>query len=228
MNETVDPLPYVDPGIPSDGPSTPGLRARCVDCDAVLIAKCGEINAWHWAHESGGDICTGSDGEGAWHRAWKKWAESKGAETEVTNGRHRADVVWPDGRIYELQSSYLAPSDIRKREECWGEALTWIYRITPGRFDRLTNIGERWFNWRRGAPSMTLHERPIIWHHRDRLYPIETRNNGGRVHIRFITTGQPDRYGPPLPDSEPAPFDVNDAVGALNLITLGFSAQTAA
>lgn len=211
----VDDLPYVDPGVAGDAPHAPNTRARCVDCDTVLIAKCGEINAWHWAHEAGGDICTGSGGEGAWHRAWKAWAAGQGATVEVVDGQHRADISWPDGRIWEMQSSYLSAGDIRKREQHWGEGLTWIYRITPGRWGRLINIGEGWFAWKRPAPSMALHSRPVIWHHRARLYNITTRAQGSAVHIKFAN-GEPDQYGPVMYGSTPAPFDVADAIEAVD------------
>lgn len=214
----VDDLPYVDPGESGDRPKSPGSRARCVDCDMVLIAKCGEISVWHWAHESGGDICIGSGGEGAWHRAWKAWAELQGATTEVIEGTHRADIMWPDGRVYEMQSTYLSAVDIRKREDHWGDRLTWIYRFTPGRWDRLTNIGEGWFVWRRPATSMALHERPVIWHHRERLYQIEVRARGNDIHIKFAA-GEADEYGPVMYGSDPAPFCVDDSIAALN----GFS-----
>lgn len=223
----VDDLPYVDPGVPGDGPKSPGSRARCVDCDKTLIAKCGEINIWHWAHESGGDICTGSGGEGAWHRAWKAWAAIHGAQVEVIDGQHRADIIWPDGGVYEMQSSYLSAGDIRKRESHWGDRLTWIYRITPGRWGRLTNIGEGWFVWRRPAPSMALHERPVIWHHRERLYRLVMRTRGSDVHLKFAT-GEPDRYGPVMYGSEPAPFDVADAIDALRWFAPNTSTRPAA
>jgi competence CoiA-like predicted nuclease len=31
--------------------ATPGARASCPFCARFMIAKCGEINVWHWAHE---------------------------------------------------------------------------------------------------------------------------------------------------------------------------------
>lgn len=216
MSSVNDSLPLVDPSIAGgDSHLTPGARAICVDCDTVLIAKCGEINRWHWAHEAGGSWCVGSDGEGAWHRAWKLWAEQHGAQTEVTEGRHRADIVWHDGGVYELQSGYLDPVDIRSREDHWGDALTWIYRMTPGRHERLINIGDGWFKWRRPAISMARHERPVIWHMYDRLYDVTLALRGGDVLVRF-KPGEPDEYGPVMYGSRPAPFDLTDSIQAAN------------
>lgn len=205
---------YVDPSTASEEGLSPGARANCVDCGEVLIAKCGEINRWHWAHEATNSQCVGSDGESAWHLAWKEWATQYGARTEITEGQHRADIIWSDGHVYELQSDYLEPAAIRNREEHWGENLTWIYRITPGRFERLGNCGDGWFRWKRPAVSMTRHERPILWHLNDRLYETTVAIIGDEVRVRF-EPGERDEYGPVLYGSKPAPFDVADAKFAL-------------
>jgi len=215
MTSVRDDVPFADPALAGDDNLEPGARARCVVCGETLIAKCGQINAWHWAHEAR-SACMGSAGEGAWHRAWKQWAANHGAEVEMTTQPHRADIVWPDGRVFELQSSYLDAGDIRKREEHYGDRMTWIYRFTQGRWDRLWNIGEGWFRWDRGAPSMTMHNRPVMWHHHDRLYRVTLKIDAdGRIVIKFAP-GEPDKYGPVMYGSDPAPFDVHDAIPALN------------
>lgn len=213
-NPTYSDLPFVDAEAGTGAAPWKGGRATCVECGATLIAKCGDINRWHWAHESGG-ICASSDGEGAWHRAWKLWATQYGAQTEVSNGHHRADIVWSDGTVYELQSNYLNLPDIRSREEHWGDRLVWIYRITPGRFERLWNVGDGWFRWARPAPSMAMHERPVVWHVNDRLYDATFRFDGDDVQVRF-KRGDDDQYGPNLYGSRAAPFDLNNSVTELN------------
>lgn len=206
-------LPWVDPEYGDLDTLEPGARANCLDCDATLIAKCGEINRWHWAHQ-GNAICTG-EGEGAWHLAWKHWAAHQGAEVELTDHPHRADIVWPDGTVYECQTNYTDAATIRRREDHYGDRLTWVYRWLPGRWNRLRNVSDGWFKWNRPAPSMALHERPVIWHHLDRLYEVTTKvTDGGEVHIRFAR-GENDRYGPVLYGSKPAPFHVGEALAAL-------------
>jgi hypothetical protein len=192
------------------GQLKPGARGTCVGCGEPLIAKCGEINRWHWAHEASDSTCTSTDGEGAWHLAWKHWAQRHGARTEITRGQHRADIIWPDGTIYELQSSYLSAIDIKRREDHWGEQLVWIYRMTPGRFGRLGNAGDGWFKWKHPAPSMARHQRPVLWHVNDRIYDTTIEFAGDDVRVKF-TPGERDRYGPVLYGSRPAPFDLNDS-----------------
>lgn len=219
MTHLDDALPYADPALADQPDLFPTARARCVDCLGVLIAKCGEINRWHWAHEATDSTCTGSDGEGAWHRAWKVWAEQYGAQTEVGEGRHRADIVWPDGGVYELQSNYLDAVDIANREQHWGDRLTWIYRITEGRLSRLRNIGDGWFRWQRPPVSMSRHEAPLLWHVNDRIYEATVAFDGSDVVVKF-TRGEGDEYGPVLYGSRPAPFDLNDAIGALRHLSM--------
>lgn len=213
MSDIVD-LPWAHPSDTNPEILFPGARSQCVDGCGILIAKCGEINRWHWAHQ-GDAICTG-EGEGAWHRAWKQWSQNHGAVVEMSDHPRRPDIVWPDGHIYECQTDYIDAAELRKREQHYGESMTWIYRWLPGRFDRLRNAGDGWFKWSRPAPSMALHERPIIWHHLDRLYDVTTKMTpDGEVHIRF-ERGEPDRYGPVLYGSRPAPFHVGEAVAALD------------
>ena len=113
MSDIVDPsdLPWVDPDESDLEHLRPGARARCFDCPSILIAKCGQINKWHWAHP--GDAICSHDGEGAWHRAWKQWCENQGAAVESVDHPHRADVRWPDGRVWELQRNYTDGATIR-------------------------------------------------------------------------------------------------------------------
>ena len=217
-------LPWVDARYGDLDYLEPGARARCLQCSDILIAKCGEINRWHWSH-TGDAICSG-EGEGAWHLAWKQWAKNQGAEVEWATSPHRADIAWPDGRIWECQTNYTDGATIRKREEHYGENLTWVYRWLPGRWDRLWNVGDGWFKWSRPAPSMGLHKRPIIWHHLDRLYDVTAKiTDDGEVHIRFAR-GDNDRYGPVLYGSTAAPFHVGEAVEALD--RLGYVAPSGA
>ena len=46
--------------------ATPGGCATCPMCGGKVIAKCGDIMSWHWAHEAS-DCDTWSEGESDWH-----------------------------------------------------------------------------------------------------------------------------------------------------------------
>jgi hypothetical protein len=144
------------------------MRSSCPSCDAELIAKCGHIVSWHWAHIAA-DCDPWSEPESEWHIGWKDRFEAAGATVEVVMGEHRADVVTPDGGIVELQGGYLPAEDIVQREAFYGPTLTWIYRCHWR--DRL-QFGRYGFWWRNGAKSMTLHQQPLWWHVGDELWNV--------------------------------------------------------
>ena len=31
----------------------PGLLGKCPGCRSAVIARCGEVNVWHWAYRAG-------------------------------------------------------------------------------------------------------------------------------------------------------------------------------
>jgi competence protein CoiA len=49
----------------------PKGRGWCPCCGGLLIAKCGQINAHHWAHDKGDDCDTWSEPIGPWHLWWQ-------------------------------------------------------------------------------------------------------------------------------------------------------------
>lgn len=100
----------------------PGARATCPGCGADLIAKCGFINEWHWAHISA-DCDSWSDGETEWHINWKKFFPPQCCE--VVMGPHRADVKIGN-EVIEFQSSPISVEEIRERERFYG-SMTWVF-----------------------------------------------------------------------------------------------------
>jgi len=101
--------------------ATPGASGICPTCNGSVLAKCGEIVSWHWAHKSR-DCDHWSEPESEWHRAWK--AKFPERWQECTIGRHRADVVSAIG-VIEFQRSFLSTSEIRERETFYS-GLIWV------------------------------------------------------------------------------------------------------
>jgi len=140
---------------------TPGQRGICACCQSTVIAKCGDINAWHWAHEAR-DCDPWSEPESAWHLNWK--AEFKQSRTEVVIGPHRADVVTPAGRVIELQASSINPEEIRERERFYRNMI-WVFRADTFR----DNIELRHrpygvsFRWKHPRKSLWACQRPMYW-----------------------------------------------------------------
>ena len=106
-----------------------GERATCPGCGAPVIAKCGEINIWHWAHASR-DECDWYKGETMWHLEWK--SKFPASDVEVIVGEHRADVLH-EGHVFEFQSKALSPEEMKEREMFWrrkGYKFSWIFNLT--------------------------------------------------------------------------------------------------
>ena len=106
----------------------PGLSGECPGCGSAMIARCGEINVWHWAHRAAPMCDHWWEPETEWHRDWKgqfplDWQEviHRADDSE----RHIADVKTLDGWAIEFQHSYIKPEERRSREAFY-EKLVWV------------------------------------------------------------------------------------------------------
>ncbi len=114
----------------------PGEHGHCTFCGSEMIAKCGELNVWHWAHKSK-EVCDiFSENETPWHREWKDGIPADQCEvTIIREGtRHQADIVTHDGIVVEVQHSPISVAKIRKREEFYGK-MVWILDLTEKGYD---------------------------------------------------------------------------------------------
>lgn len=139
----------------SKSKAMPGLHGLCPDCKAMMIAKCGEINVWHWAHESMNSCQSAMESD--WHRFWKECAASWRCEVPIEN--HRADIIACNGQIIELQHSQLPPEIVREREEFYRDML-WLIDasqfINNIIFDRkLNGFSFRWRHSRKWMKNIT-------------------------------------------------------------------------
>jgi competence CoiA-like predicted nuclease len=106
-------------------PSYSGQRAICPNCGGTLIAKCGTIYIQHWQHWKERDCDPWQENETIWHRGWKarfpfEWQE---VVIEKSGERHRADVRTDMNVVIEFQNSPISTSDIRIREEFYGDMV---------------------------------------------------------------------------------------------------------
>jgi hypothetical protein len=116
----------------------PDLSGKCPDCDGALVAKCGQVRVWHWAHWRTRDCDRWSEPETEWHRAWKNhfpenWQEiSRPSE----NGEmHRADVKTENGVVLEFQHSPLPRAERESRENFYRK-MVWVVNGTRLKRDR--------------------------------------------------------------------------------------------
>jgi len=106
----------------------PDLSGECRDCAGAVIAKCGEVRVWHWAHWRARDCDRWSEPETPWHRAWKNhfpenWQEI--SHSSENGEKHRADVKTDRGVILEFQHSFL-PRDEQKSRENFYPKMVWV------------------------------------------------------------------------------------------------------
>jgi hypothetical protein len=104
-----------------------GGRSICPLCGNVLIAHCGDINAWHWQHYKVVDCDSWKEPETAWHLNWKKrWAANEREVIIEKDGKkHIADVRNKNGIVIEFQNSPISMSTIAARETFYGK-MFWV------------------------------------------------------------------------------------------------------
>jgi competence protein CoiA len=110
--------------------ATPHARGTCPVCHNPVIARCGEINVWHWAHEASSTCDEWSEADTAWHYAWKNLVPAQRVEVLVEAGskRHLAPLVSADGTFVELRSKYISPSDVRGIEAFYKDRqMVWLF-----------------------------------------------------------------------------------------------------
>lgn len=141
--------------------ATPGARAKCPICGCVLLAKCGEINTWHWAHESLSDCDDWFEPETPWHREWKSFFEE--SEREVTIGTHRADVK-KNGMVFEFQNSVIDPGQVVKREDFYGR-MVWVVNAVEFRENFIIRQKGDYLTFRWKSPRKTWWwaEKPLFF-----------------------------------------------------------------
>lgn len=99
----------------------PGGRAQCPSCGGEVIAKCGKIVEWHWAHVSR-ECDSWAKPESQWHISWKSRFPAEWQEVKI--GEHRADVLTPRG-VIEFQRSSISADEIQERERFYGNMI-WV------------------------------------------------------------------------------------------------------
>jgi len=157
----------------------PGGEGYCPNCKSHLIPKCGEINAWHWAHRAG-DCDPWYEPETAWHVGWKRRVRPE--RCEVTMGCHRADILGNFDTVFEFQYSPIDTWDARAREEHYGKMI-WVFYAWD--FADRVHFRDRGnhhtFRWKYPRKTQALLNCPIFWDF----------CNGSMFHVRKVHEGVP-------------------------------------
>lgn len=109
--------------------ASPKKKADCPCCKKQLIAKCGRVKVWHWAHFPERHCDNWWENETEWHRKWKNYFPSANQEVVHYDNRsgekHIADVKTNDGLVVELQNSPMNENELVSREQFY-KNMIWI------------------------------------------------------------------------------------------------------
>ena len=115
----------------------PGLSGECQGCGGPMIAKCGEVRIWHWAHQTKHACDVWWENETERHRKWKDQFPAHWQEFpfRADDGeRHIADVRTDHEWVIELQHSYIKPDERRSRDAFY-KKLVWVVDATRRKTD---------------------------------------------------------------------------------------------
>ena len=160
----------------------PKLKGICINCQCEMVAKCGRVKVWHWAHKGRPPCDPWWESETEWHRAWKDqfpvdWQEV--VHIDPNSGeKHIADVKNPYGLVIEFQHSPIQSAEQRAREDFYGE-MVWVVDGLRGELD------ESYFNMGLSGP---LQKNPlayqVTWWGRSRFLH-NWSDTGTKVYLDF-------------------------------------------
>jgi len=135
----------------------------CPLCFENVIAKCGEIKLWHFAHINGNDCDSWSEGETSWHFLWKLFFISEAIEVPML--KHRADIYNKSQKlVIEIQNSGISVQEIREREIFYRNMI-WIFNAK--KYDlSLRYRTDRYnftFRWKHPSKSIWSCEKPVFF-----------------------------------------------------------------
>lgn len=128
-----------------------GGRGFCPLCGKAVRARCGNIRAHHWYHESLKE-CAYTNythvHETPWHLHWKKYFEEDWQEVILTASdgeKHISDVRTPHGLTIEFQHSPISEEERISREKFYSSVgkMIWVVDGTKSKHN-----WNRWNNCR--------------------------------------------------------------------------------
>lgn len=147
--------------------ATPKARGRCDACPTPMIAKCGTIKIWHWAHETLDHCDPWRQGETAWHLGWKARFPKDWTERAIVRDgkKHVADVLLPTNKVIEFQHSSISAEEIVEREKFYRNIL-WVFDASKAaeasRFVTYQKDGYWTFCWRHPRHSLRRCALPVF------------------------------------------------------------------
>ena len=172
----------------------PDERGICPLCEEIVIARCGEVNVWHWAHKAASDCDSFSEGETPWHLAWKDAVSPECCEViiEREGKKHRADILTKEGAVLEIQHSSISSKNINLREDFYGNMM-WLLDYTWNwpNFEFYDIEGRKArFRWIRPRRSFYVAQAPLYIHLGENLNLLGYREELSWKEYHDLETGQ--------------------------------------
>lgn len=115
----------------------PKLSGSCPNCDRPMLARCGKIKIWHWAHRGKLMCDPWWENETEWHRAWKNQFPKEWHEVihrSESGEKHIADVKTEQGLVIEFQHSPISPEE-RQSRNAFYKKIVWVVDGTRRKTD---------------------------------------------------------------------------------------------
>lgn len=109
-------------------PAKINTKAKCIGCNNTVKSFCGQINRWHWRHETKTPCDVWYEPETQWHLDWKSLFDISNTEVRITKDDkwHIADIYTNTDVVIELQYSNIDLQTIGTREAFYGERMFWL------------------------------------------------------------------------------------------------------
>ncbi|MEJ6480419.1 hypothetical protein N0Y54_03390 [Nostoc punctiforme UO1] len=109
--------------------AAPNQKGVCCFCGSPTSSRCGDHNAWHWAHDSLKLCNYWWEKETDWHKLWKSYFPIKNQEIihfdKVTGEKHIADIKTDNAMVIEVQNSPMTEKELALRENFYGK-MFWV------------------------------------------------------------------------------------------------------
>lgn len=153
--------------------------ATCPHCLTPVIARCGTLRAWHWAHAEGTcDSWLAPDSE--WTNEWKSHFPPEWCE--APRGSHLADIALPDRALVLAQLS-LTESQIAEREADF-TPMAWVVQAQSTDVELHPDPeGFVRFTWHKPRNNWLCATQPVVLDHNTTILLIK-KMRPARVGIR--------------------------------------------
>lgn len=118
--------------------------AKCQCCDSDLVAKCGTVKIWHFAHSVKNNCSSWYKPMTEWHKQWQECFSEQYREIvhkdPETGEKHIADIKIPiAGKelVIEFQNSPISRKEVESRDKFYKDVIWVINGETfPTEYDR--------------------------------------------------------------------------------------------